>query len=67
MSINHLVVMCKRSLPSKARSRGNFYYIMNYSMYIHALREMTAHLTRVQTQYVTTKLIIGIYSLYNTI
>ena len=49
MSINHLDVMCKRCLPRKARSHGKVYIkrIMLYCwIYVHAPREITAHLTR---------------------
>ena len=39
-----------RSTPRKARSRGIIYlvkrFITNFFIYVHASREMTAHLTR---------------------
>ena len=41
--------MCKRCLPRKARSHGKVYIkrIMLYCcIYVHATREMIAHLTR---------------------
>ena len=59
----------KRSLPRKARSCGKFIIKNDYYkifQYVHTLRDLTTHLTRhASAQYITTKVVVDIYSLYN--